>query len=206
MEVILLERNPNLGNVGDVVKVKSGYGRNFLLPFGKALRATEQNKQEFEAKKAQIEKENNKKKHDAEVNSAKINGQFLTLIRQAGEDGRLYGAVSAKDISDAASATSSLEIKRSQVAQFAPVKALGIYTIKISLHPEVIVSVNVNVARSNSEAEIAKKEFLSPEKKEAAAAEATAESSEATEEASKPKKGKKKIAKVVNVELEDEAS
>jgi len=209
MEVILLERNANLGNVGDLVKVKNGFGRNFLLPQGKALRATEQNKKEFEARKAQIEKENVDKKKEAEKSSSKVEGQFLVLIRQAGEDGRLYGSVSSKDISDSASSVSGLEIKRSQVVQFTPVKALGVYTIKISLHPEVVVSVHVNVARSTGEAEIAKKEFLNPANKEtpADAVEVASETiSEASEEDGKHKKSKKKSAKVVKVELEDDAA
>jgi large subunit ribosomal protein L9 len=208
MEVILLERNANLGNVGDLVAVKNGYARNFLLPQGKALRATEQNKQEFEERKAQIEKENISKKNDAEKSSGKVNGQFVVLVRQAGEDGRLYGSVSSKDISDAASGVSGLEIKRSQVVQFTPIKALGIHTVKISLHPEVVVSVHVNVARTAGEAEIAKKEFLNPSKKEASESEeiSTEVAQENAEEDGKHKKSKKKSAKVVKVELDDDAA
>ena len=208
MEVILLERAQNLGNVGDLVKVKNGYARNFLLPQKKALRATEDNKKEFEAKRATIEKENNDKKKEAEKLATKVEGQFLVLVRQAAEDGRLYGSVSAKDISDAASEVSSVEIKRGQVVQFNPIKALGVQTVKIALHPEVIVNVYVNVARSTGEAEIAKKEFLNPTVKKTAedeAAEAEATTAEAAEEEGKHKKKKKKAVKVVDVELEEEA-
>jgi len=205
MEVILLERAPNLGNVGDLVKVKNGYARNFLFPKKRALRATDENKREFEAKRAQIEKENSEKKHEAEKLSGKVEGKFLVLIRQAAEDGRLYGSVSARDISDAASEVSSVEIKRGQVEQFSPIKLLGIYNVKISLHPEVVVSVNVNVARSDSEAEIAKKEFLVPKKNHEAEGEVNAEISlNAPEEDTKSKKKKKKVAKIVDIELKDE--
>lgn len=208
MEIILLERVEHLGNVGDIAKVKNGYGRNYLLPMKKALRATAQNKLEFEARRASIEAENIKNKKEAEKLAAKVEGQFLILIRQAGEDGRLYGSVSARDISDAASSVSSVEVKRSQVVQFTPIKTLGVYTVKVALHPEVIVNVHVNVARSSGEAEIAKKEFLSPavKKSEEAAEEASPESTaEATaEEEGKHKKKKKKAAKVVDVKLEED--
>ena len=212
MEVILLERASNLGNVGDLVKVRNGYARNYLLPLKKALRATEENKQEFEARRAHIEKENAEKKKAADKLAVKVEGQFVILIRQAGEDGRLYGSVSARDISAAASEVSSIEIKRGQVAQFNPIKALGVHTVKIDLHPEVSVSVHVTVARSNDEAEIAKKEFLSPAKKKADAEEAAAEASnenaaaEAEGETAegKHKKKKKKVAKVVDIDLNEE--
>jgi large subunit ribosomal protein L9 len=203
MQVILLERTQNLGNVGDLVKVKNGYGRNFLIPQNKALRATADNIKEFEAKRAQIEKENAEKKKDAEKYSSKLENQFLTLIRQAGEDGRLYGSVSARDLAALATETTSVEVKRGQIAQFTPIKNLGIYTIKIELHGEVIVNVYVNVARSNDEAEIAKKEFVSPKKKGENEAEVAAEVNAEAED-TKGKKKKKKIAKVVDVELKDE--
>ena len=166
MEVILLERTQNLGNVGDLVNVKNGYARNYLIPQEKALRATEENKREFEAQRAEIEAVNTSKKKEAEVLSAKIEGQFLILTRQAGEDGRLYGSVSTKDVAISTTETTSVEVVRSQVVKFAPIKTLGVYTISIALHPEVIANVNVNVARTAGEAEAAKKEFLNPTKKE----------------------------------------
>lgn len=193
MEVILLERTHKLGNVGDLVKVKNGYARNFLIPQAKALRATEENKIEFEAKRAQLEKESAEKKKEAEKLSAKLEGKFLVLIRQAGEDGRLYGSVSARDIAEVATKEAGTEVKRSQVAQFSPVKSLGVYAIKIALHSEVVVSVNVNVARSASEAEIAKKEFLNPAKTKAENEE-SAEEQVAGGEQSKKKKALKVIA------------
>lgn len=213
MEVILLERSQNLGNVGDFVKVKNGYARNFLLPFKKALRATDENRKVFEAQRATLEKENNERKVKAEKLAVKLEGQFVVLIRQAGEDGRLFGSVSAKDISDAAADASSVEVKRNQVVQFNPIKQLGVHNVKISLHPEVIVNVHVNVARSAGEAEIAKKEFLTPVKKESdenltssAAVDGEATSTEEGAEAAKTKKKKKKSAKIVNIELKDEAT
>lgn len=207
MEVILLERVENLGNVGDIAKVKNGYGRNYLLPMKKALRATAQNKLDFEARRSSIEADNIKSKKEAEKLAVKVEGQFLVLIRQAGEDGRLYGSVSARDISDATALASSVEVKRSQVIQFTPIKLLGIHSIKIALHPEVTVTVHVNVARSVGEAEIAKKDFLNPTTKkseEVNAEEANVEVTAEEEDEGKHKKKKKKVAKVVDIELKDE--
>jgi large subunit ribosomal protein L9 len=211
MRVILLERAANLGNVGDLVKVKNGYARNYLIPQGKALRATEDNVLEFEARRAHVEAENANNRKEAEKHAVKLEGQFLLLIRQAGEDGRLYGSVSARDISALASELAGFEVKRSQVVQFTPVKTIGVYTIKLALHGDVTVSVNVNVARSKDEAEIAKKEFLNPAKKKGegdadaeASAAVAAEVVDASGETGKAKKKKKKIAKVIDVEIKDE--
>lgn len=208
MELILIEGVQNLGNAGDLVKVKNGYGRNFLIPQNKALRATAQNKREFEAKRAEIEKASAAKKKDAEKESSKLEGKFFVLIRQAGEDGRLYGSVSARDISAAAAEASGLDVKRGQVLQFAPIKNLGVYAIKIELHAEVIVNVYVNVSRSVSEAEIAQKNFQNPVKKaegeEAAAEVAVApEAAESAEDAPKKKK-KKNSDKIIDIEIKDE--
>lgn len=201
MEVILLERN-NLGNVGDLVKVRNGYARNWLIPQAKAILATDENKKEFEAKRAEIEAENVAKKEEAEKLAKKLDGKFLVLIRQAGEDGRLYGSVAARDIAELASELAGQEVKRGQVAQFSPVKSLGVYKVKIALHGEVEVVVNVNVARTKTEADIAQKEFLNPTKKKDEAAEGAVE---ASEEQAGNKKGKKKAAKVVDIQVEDEA-
>lgn len=176
MEVILLERIEKLGQVGEVVKVKNGYARNFLIPQGKVLRANNENKALFEAQKADIEKANNEKKTVAEKEAAKVEGKFVVLTRQAGEDGRLYGSVSAKDIAELVSKL-GVEVKKGNVSLNEPIKYLGVYAQKVSLHPEVSVNVNINVARSEDEAKEAEKKFLNPveEKNEEQAFEAPVE-------------------------------
>lgn len=152
MDVILLERIAKLGNLGDVVNVKPGYARNYLLPQRKALRATEANKEYFEREKAALEAANEAKRSEAGEISTALDGQFLVLIRQAGESGQLYGSVSARDI--AATATEKgYPITRQQVVIDRPIKELGLHDIEIRLHPEVTVTVTVNVALSEQEAE-----------------------------------------------------
>lgn len=175
MEVILLESVEKLGNVGDVVNVKNGYARNFLIPQGKVLRATNENKKEFEARKAEIEKKNAEKREAAEKEAKKIEGKFVTIIRQAGEDGRLYGSVSSRDIAEGIVGL-GFEVKRSQISLNQPIKYVGVHVEKLVLHAEVIVDINVNVARSEDEAEQAKKDFLNPK---------GSKQEEKTEEASK---------------------
>jgi large subunit ribosomal protein L9 len=205
MELILIEGVQNLGNAGDLVKVKNGYGRNFLIPQQKALRATEQNKREFEAKRAEIEKANAAKKKDAEKESAKLEGKFFVLIRQAGEDGRLYGSVSARDIAASASESTGVEVKRGQILQFAPIKNLGVYPIKVELHADVTVGIYVNVSRSVSEAEIAQKTFQNPATKKAEGEEVAAEVAAPVEGEATPKKKKKKNSdKIIDIKIEDE--
>lgn len=152
MEVILLERVEKLGQMGEVVKVKDGYARNFLLPRKKALRATEANKKVFETQRAQLEAQNLAKKGEAEKVAAKMVGLSVALLRQAGDSGQLYGSVSARDIAEAVTAA-GFTLNRNQVALIEPIKAVGVYTLKVSLHPEVSVEVKVNVARSEAEAE-----------------------------------------------------
>jgi large subunit ribosomal protein L9 len=152
MEVILLERVAKLGQMGDVVKVKDGYARNFLLPRHKALRATEANKSKFAEQRAQLEANNLARKKDAEAVAAKLDGQSFTLIRQAGESGVLYGSVSARDLSDAITA-GGFTVSRGQIALATPIKTLGMHKVSVVLHPEVSVSVSVNIARSPEEAE-----------------------------------------------------
>ncbi len=153
MDVILLERIEKLGQMGDVVKVKPGFARNFLLPNKKALRATEANKKVFEAQRAQLETENLKLKGEADSVATKMAGTNVTLIRQAGESGQLYGSVNARDIASALT-EAGFTANRSQVALSTPIKALGFYEVRVDLHPEVNVNVNVNVARSDEEAQI----------------------------------------------------
>jgi large subunit ribosomal protein L9 len=153
MEVILLERVAKLGHMGETVRVKDGYARNFLLPRHKALRATEGNKKKFEESRADLEKRNAALKSDAEAQSAKLDGQTYTLIRSAGETGQLYGSVSARDISDAINAAVKFSVHRNHVVLDHPIKMLGLHKMTVRLHPEVEAHVTVNVARSVEQAE-----------------------------------------------------
>jgi large subunit ribosomal protein L9 len=156
MDVILLERVINLGQIGDVVKVKPGYARNFLLPLRKALRATEANKAKFEAQRAQIEATNLEKRSEAEKIRGKVDGPKVVLIRQAGETGQLFGSVNARDVADAVTAA-GFTVDRRQVILDRPIKVLGLHPLRVALHPEVIVSITANVAKSNEEAEAQEK-------------------------------------------------
>ncbi len=153
MEVILLERIENLGQMGEVVNVKPGYARNFLLPRKKALRATEDNRRHFETQRAQLETQNLENRSAAEKVGAKLDGLVVTLIRQAGEAGQLYGSVNARDIASDVSAA-GFTVSRQQVRLDHPIKALGLHQVKVSLHPEVSVTVIANVARSEEEAAV----------------------------------------------------
>ncbi len=152
MEVILLERVAKLGQIGDTVKVKNGFARNFLLPNGKALRATEANKKKFEGMKAQIEAQNLERKNDADAVAKKLDGKSVVLVRQAGETGQLYGSVSTRDIADALT-KDGFTVERRQIVLNAPIKTIGLHTLPVSLHPEVEVNIVVNVARTPDEAE-----------------------------------------------------
>lgn len=151
MDVILLERIEKLGQMGDVVTVKPGYARNFLLPQKKALRATDENRSHFESQRAQLEAENLKKRQEAEAVASKIKDLDVILIRQAGDSGQLYGSVSARDISDSVTEL-GVTIGRGQVLLDRAIKELGLHPIRISLHPEVSVELTVNVARTEDEA------------------------------------------------------
>lgn len=153
MEVILLERIEKLGQIGDVVNVKPGFARNYLLPREKALRATEANKMKFEGQRSQLEAENIKRREEADAVATKMGSLTVDLIRQAGEAGHLYGSVNARDI--AASVTAAgYTITRNQVGLVEPVKTLGLFDVPVALHPEVSVNVTVNVARTEEEAAI----------------------------------------------------
>src|SRR5579871_7068909 len=156
MDVILLERVQNLGQIGDVVKVKPGYARNFLLPQKKALRATEANKAKFEAQRAQIEAMNLEKRSEAEKIRGKVDGLKVVLIRQAGETGQLFGSVNGRDVAEAVTAA-GFTIDRRQVILDRPIKVLGLHPLRVALHPEVIVSITANVAKSTEEAEAQEK-------------------------------------------------
>lgn len=152
MEVILLERVEKLGQIGDVVKVKNGFARNFLFPQHKALLATDANKAKFERERAAIEARNAKARAAAETDSQSIDGSTYVLIRQAGETGQLYGSVAARDIAEAATQAGH-KIERKHVVLNQPIKTIGVHEVVIRLHPEVSVKLTVNVARSPDEAE-----------------------------------------------------
>ncbi len=152
MEVILLERIARLGQMGDVVRVRDGYARNFLLPQHKALRATDDNRKKFESQRAHLEARNLERRQEAEAVAAKLNGQSFIVVRQAGETGQLYGSVSARDLAEAMEA-GGFGVSRSQVSLNSPIKTIGLHTVSIALHPEVEANVTVNVARSEDEAE-----------------------------------------------------
>jgi large subunit ribosomal protein L9 len=151
MEVILIERVAKLGQIGEVVRVRDGFARNFLLPQGKALRATKENREKFEKIRGELEAKNADKKSGAEVVAKKLDGQSFVLIRQAGETGQLYGSVSARDIATALS-EKSFEVSRQQIVLNTPIKTIGLHRLPVELHPEVEVAITVNVARSPDEA------------------------------------------------------
>src|SRR5688500_388535 len=150
MDVILLERIGRLGQMGDVVRVKDGYARNFLLPSGKALRATESNRQKFERDRSMLEQRNAEKRAAAQGDAGQIDGKSFVIIRQAGESGQLYGSVSTRDIAEAASAAGT-PVERNQVLLDTPIKTIGLHQVRIALHPEVVIEVTANVARSADE-------------------------------------------------------
>lgn len=213
MEVILLEPVKKLGNIGQKVRVRDGFARNFLIPTKKAIRATAANLKLFEARKAEIEKENAKKTAEAEKVAKKAEAAIVTIVRQAGEDGRLYGSVTAKDIADALNAAGH-KIERQQVVLNTPIKYIGIYTTELHLHGEVAVNVHPNVARSEDEAKESKARFergevvmegqIDSKKSSASAAvaavEAPAAEAAAPEAAEGEVKPKKKAAKKAKAE------
>jgi large subunit ribosomal protein L9 len=151
MQVVLLERVEKLGQMGEVVKVKDGYARNFLLPRKKALRATKENLVRFEAQRAQLEARNLELRTEAEKVQAKIEGLSIIVLRQAGDTGQLYGSVTTRDIADGVTAE-GFSINRNQVALDHPIKSIGLHSVRLSLHPEVATTITVNVARTEEEA------------------------------------------------------
>ena len=153
MEVILLERIEKLGTIGDVVKVKNGYARNFLLPRGKALRANDANRKVFDANREKIEAQNAERRTHAEADARQVDGLKIQLIRQASNTGQLYGSVSARDLAEAMEAAGH-KVAKHQIVLDRPIKAIGMHEVKIALHPEVAVMIKVNVARSPEEAEL----------------------------------------------------
>ncbi len=153
MNVILLERVEKLGHMGDVVRVRPGYARNFLIPQGKALRATKSAQEAFEERRAQLEAQNQERRAEAEAIKARIEGQSAVLIRQASEMKQLYGSVSARDIAEAFS-QEGVALDRRQIRLDHPIKTLGVYDVRVALHPEVDTVLRVNVARSPEEADV----------------------------------------------------
>jgi large subunit ribosomal protein L9 len=153
MQVILLERVPKLGQMGDIVDVKPGYARNFLIPRGKALRATKEAIAAFEARRKQLEAANLERKNEAEQMAERIRGRSVVILRQAGETGHLYGSVTARDIAEAFTAA-GVTLTRQQILIDHPIKELGVHIVRVALHPEVEVELEVNVARSEDEAEV----------------------------------------------------
>jgi large subunit ribosomal protein L9 len=152
MEVILLERVAKLGQMGETVRVRDGYARNFLLARGKALRATKENRARFETQRSQLEARNLEAKKEAEGVAGKLDGQSFTIIRQAGEMGQLYGSVSTRDLADLLTA-GGFTVSRAQVVLNTPIKTIGLHKVPVHLHPEVESTVTINVARSPEEAE-----------------------------------------------------
>ncbi|HEX7877439.1 MAG TPA: 50S ribosomal protein L9 [Sphingobium sp.] len=154
MEIILLERIEKLGAIGDVVTVKDGYARNFLLPNKKALRSNNANKKVFEANRAKIEADNAARRTDAEKAAEGVNGKKVVLIRQSSNAGHLYGSVAVRDVIEALEAEGVTNVTKAMVVLERPIKTLGVFDVKVALHPEVAVSISVNVARSPEEAEL----------------------------------------------------
>lgn len=152
MDVILLERVAKLGQMGDVVRVKDGFARNFLLPRGKALRATTDNKARFETQRSQLEARNLEARSEAQAVGERLDGQSFAIIRQAGEMGQLYGSVAARDLADVLAA-GGFTVSRQQIVLNAPIKTIGLHKVPVHLHSEVEVTVTINVARSPEEAE-----------------------------------------------------
>ena len=153
MDVILLERVEKLGQMGEVVSVRDGYARNYLVPRGKAMRATKANREVFEKRRAQLEAVNLERRSEAEAVQGRVDGMSVVVIRQAGEGGHLYGSVNARDVAEAL-AEQGLTVARQQVRLDAALKTLGLHQVRIALHPEVDATITVNVARSAEEAEI----------------------------------------------------
>ncbi|EQB08390.1 50S ribosomal protein L9 [Sphingobium quisquiliarum P25] len=154
MEIILLERIEKLGAIGDVVTVKDGYARNFLLPNKKALRSNAANKKVFEANRAKIEADNAARRSDAEKAAEGVNGKQIVLIRQSSNAGHLYGSVAVRDVVEALQAEGISNVTKSMVVLERPIKTLGVFDVKVALHPEVAVTITVNVARSPEEADL----------------------------------------------------
>lgn len=196
MEIILLERIEKLGSMGDVVTVKPGFARNYLLPQKKALRATKENLAKFEQQRVQLEADNRERREEAQTVADRLDGLAFVVIRQASEGGQLYGSVSARDIAEAIG-EAGFKIGRRQIQLDAPIKSLGLHGVRVSLHPEVSASVTLNVARTKEEAKIQQRQgraIIGQEEEQTAAGKAEAEAETAAESAPEKKPSAKKPA------------
>lgn len=196
MEIILLERIEKLGSMGDVVTVKPGFARNYLLPQKKALRATKENLAKFEQQRVQLEADNRERREEAQAVADRLDGLAFVVIRQASEGGQLYGSVSARDIVEAVG-EAGFKIGRRQVQLNAPIKALGLHGVRVLLHPEVFASVTLNVARTKEEAKIQQRQgraVIGQEEEQTAAGKAEAGAETAAESAPEKKPSAKKPA------------
>ena len=196
MEIILLERIEKLGSMGDVVTVKPGFARNYLLPQKKALRATKENLAKFEQQRVQLEADNRERREEAQTVADRLDGLAFVVIRQASEGGQLYGSVSARDIAEAIG-EAGFKIGRRQIQLDAPIKSLGLHGVRVSLHPEVSASVTLNVARTKEEAKIQQRQgraIIGQEEEQTAAGKAEAEIETAAESAPEKKPPAKKPA------------
>jgi large subunit ribosomal protein L9 len=199
MEVILLERVGKLGHMGEVVRVRDGFARNFLLPKGKALRATDENKAKFESMKSQLEARNLTLKGDAQTVAGRLDGQSFIVLRQASETGQLFGSVSTRDLS-AILIERGFSVDRNQIVLNAPIKMIGLHKVPVALHPEIEVTISVNVARSAEEAErIARGEDVTVAAVETDAAEAATAAAEAFFE--NPEEAEKQLGEKPSEEL-----
>lgn len=196
MEIILLERIEKLGSMGDVVTVKPGFARNYLLPQKKALRATKENLAKFEQQRVQLEADNRERREEAQTVADRLDGLAFVVIRQASEGGQLYGSVSARDIAEAIG-EAGFKIGRRQIQLDAPIKSLGLHGVRVSLHPEVSASVTLNVARTKEEAKIQQRQgraVIGQEEEQTAAGKAEAGAETAAESAPEKKPPAKKPA------------
>src|ERR1043165_244789 len=189
MEVILLERVAKLGQMGDTVRVKDGFARNFLLPKGKALRATKENKAKYEGMKAELEARNSEMRGEAQKVGGGLDGKSFVVLRQASETGQLYGSVSGRDIATILNDGGFKDVTRGQIALHAPLKSIGLHKVPVALHPEVEITITVNVARSADEAErIARGEDVIARREEAAEAAAPEPAADDAKPAKRPRK------------------
>ncbi len=196
MEIILLERIEKLGSMGDVVTVKPGFARNYLLPQKKALRATKENLAKFEQQRVQLEADNRERREEAQAVADRLDGLAFVVIRQASEGGQLYGSVSARDIAEAIG-EAGFKIERRQVQLDPPIKSLGLHGVRVALHPEVSASVTLNVARTKEEAKIQQRQgraVIGQEEEQTAAGKAEAGAETAVESAPEKKPSAKKPA------------
>jgi large subunit ribosomal protein L9 len=210
MEIILLERIEKLGGIGDVVTVKNGFARNYLLPNNKALRANEANKKLFEANRAKIESDNAERRTDAEGRAKDIDGKQVVLIRQASNTGQLYGSVAVRDIVEALAEDGVEGVTKAMVELERPIKSLGLFDVKVKLHPEVSVTVGVNVARSPDEAEMQKEgidviaAMFEEEQAEAVASALEPDSEEEFEEGTPPSEAAAEEATAADTDAEED--